>query len=131
MPHHSGGSSWGLPCCVEYLSSQGVLLQPVYGTIVSPLWLELRGLSAWQETHSWTVYQRACHRLLPWLPLMFAMVPDAAWRGSDQQPWGTAAAAGPLGRLGCPSAPDAWCLVRCFLSLGHPTCTRVCGVHGP
>ena len=96
----------GVPSRVEYLSPQGVLLTLVYGTTASPLWLELRGLSAGQATCSWTAYQLACHLLLPWLRLMFAMVRDAAWPGSDQWPWGTAPAAGPVGRLGCPSAPD-------------------------
>ena len=57
------------------------------------------------------------------------MVPDAAWPGSDQQPWVTAPAAGPLGRLGHPGAPDPWG-VGSFLSLGRPTCARVCGVLG-
>ena len=52
---------------MEYLSPQGVLLPLVYGTTASPLWLELRGHSAWQVTPSWTVYRLACHRLLPWL----------------------------------------------------------------
>ena len=57
----------GLPSCMEYLSPQGVLLPQVYGSIASALWLELRGLSAWQATPSWTVYRLACHWLLPWL----------------------------------------------------------------
>ena len=35
---------------VEYLSPQGVLLPRVYGTIASPLWLELRGPAALQAT---------------------------------------------------------------------------------
>ena len=48
---------------MEYLSPQGVLLPLVYGTTASPLWLELRGRSAWQATPSWTVYRLACHRL--------------------------------------------------------------------
>ena len=119
----------GLPSRVEYLSPQGVLLPLVYGTAASPLWLELRGLPAWQATPSWTVYRLACHRLLPWLRVTFAMVPEAAWPGSDQWPWGTAPAAGPVGRLGCPSAPDPWG-VGSFLSLGRPTCASVCGVLG-
>ena len=67
----------GLPSRVEYLSPQGVLLPLVYGTTASPLWPELRGLSAWQATPSWTVYRMACHRLLPWLWVTFAMVPGA------------------------------------------------------
>ena len=56
----------GLPSRVAYLSPQGVLLPRVPGTTASPLWLELRGLSGWQATASWTVYRLACHQLLPW-----------------------------------------------------------------
>ena len=118
-----------LPSRVEYLSPQGVLLPLVYGTTASPLWLELRGLSARQATPSWTVHRLACHRMLAWLRVTFAMVSDAAWPGSDQWPWGTAPAAGPVGRLGRPSASDPWG-VGSFLSLDHPTCARVCGVLG-
>ena len=114
---------WGLPSRMEYLSPQGVLLPRVYGTTVSPLWLELRGPPAWQATPSWTVYRLACHRLLPSLRMTFAMVFDAAWPGSDQWPWGTAPAAGPVGRLGRPSAPKLWGVVCCFPSLSRPTCT--------
>ena len=124
-----GRQLWGLPSRVEYLSPQGVLLPLVYGTTASPLWLELRGLSAWQATTSWTVYRLACHQLLQWLRVMFATSPDAAWPGSGQWPWGTAPAAGPVGRLGRPSAPDPWG-VGSFPSLGRPTCARVCGVLG-
>ena len=124
-----GRQLWGLSSRVEYLSPQGVLLPLVYGTNASPLWLELRDLSAWQATPSWTVYRLACHRLLPWLRVTFCMVPNAAWPGSDQWPWGTAPAAGPLGPLARPSASDPWG-VGSFLSLGRPTCARVCGVLG-
>ena len=114
---------------MEYLSPQGVLLPLVYGTNASPLWLELRGRSAWQATPSWTVYRLACHRLHPWLRVTFAMVPDAAWRGSDQQPWSTAPATGPVGRLGRPSVSDPWG-VGSFLSPGRPTCVRRPGPPG-
>ena len=114
---------------MEYLSPQGVLLPLVYGTTASPLWLELRGHSAWQETPSWTVYRLACHRLLPWLRVTFAMVPDAAWPGSDQWPWSTAPATGPVGRLGRPSASDAWG-IGSFLSLGRPMCVQCPGLLG-
>ena len=124
-----GRQLWGMPSRVEYLSPQGVLLPLVYGTTASPLWPELRGLSAWQATPSWTVYRLACQRLLPWLRVTFAMVPYAAWPGSDQRPWRTAPAAAPVGRLGHPSAPDP-CGVGSFLSLSRPTCARVCGVLG-
>ena len=124
-----GRQLWGLPSRVEYLSPQGVLLPLVYGTTASPLWIELRGPAAWQATPSWTVYRLACQRLLPWLRVTFAVVPGAAWPGSDRWPWGTAPAAGPVGRLGRPSAPDPWG-VGSFLSLGGPTCARVCGVLG-
>ena len=85
-----GRQLWGLPSRVEYLPPQGVLLLLVYGTTASTLWLELRGHSAWQATPSWTVYRLACHWLLPWLRVTFAMVPDAAWLGTDQRPWSIA-----------------------------------------
>ena len=124
-----GRQLWGLPSRVEYLSPQGVLLPLVYGKTASPLWLELRGHSAWQATPSWTVYRLACHRLLSWLRVTFAMVPDAAWLGSDQWPWSTAPATGPVGRLGCPSASDPWG-VGSLLSLGRPTCVQCPGPLG-
>ena len=82
---------------MEYLLPQGVLLPLVYGTTASPSWLELWGPGAWQATPSWAVYRLACHRLLPWLQVTFAVVPDAAWLGSDKRPWGTAPAAGLAG----------------------------------
>ena len=120
---------WGLPSCVQYLSPQGVLLPLVYGTTASPLWLEMRGLFAWQATPSWAVYRLACYGLLPWLLVTFAMVSNAAWPPLDQQPWGTPSATDPMGRLGRPSASDPWG-VGSFLSLSRPTCARVCGVPG-
>ena len=122
-----GQQLWGLPSRVEYLSSPGVFLPLVYGTTSSPMWVGLRGLSAWQATPSWTVYRLACHRLLPWLGVTFAMVPDAAWPGLDQWPWGTAPAAGPVGRLGHLTVPNPWG-VGSFPFFGRPTCARVCGV---
>ena len=125
-----GRQLWGLPSRVEYLSPQGVLLPLVYGTTASPLWFELRSHSAWQVTPSWTVYRLACHRLPPWLRVTFAMVPDAAWPGSDQWPWSTAPATGPVGRLGRPSASDPWG-IGSFLSLGRPTCVQCPGPPGP
>ena len=127
MPPPLGCSSGGLPSRVEYLSPQGVLPLLVYGTTASPLWLELRAHSAWQVTPSWTVYRLACHRLLPWLQVTFAMFPDAAWPGSDQWPWSTAPATGPVGRLGRTSASDPWG-IGSFLSLGHRCARSVCGV---
>ena len=114
---------------MEYLSPQGVLLPLVYGTTASPLSPELRGRSAWQATPSWTLYRLACHRLHPWLRVTFAMVPDAAWPGSDQQPWSTAPATGPVGRLGRPSVSDPWG-VGSFRSPGRPTCVRCPGPPG-
>ena len=119
----------GLPSCVDHLSPQGVLLPLVYGTTASPLWLELRGRSAWQATPSWTAYRLACHRLLPWLRVTFAMVPDAAWPGSDQWPWSTAPATGPVARLCRPSVSDSWG-VGSFLSPGRPPCVRCPGPLG-
>ena len=57
------------------------------------------------------------------------MVPDAAWPGSDQWPWSTAPATGPVGRLGRPSASDPWG-IGSFLSLGRPTCVQCPGPLG-
>ena len=124
-----GRQLWGLPSRVDSLSPQGVLLPLVYGTPASPLWLELQGHSAWHATPSWTVYRLACHRLLLWLQVTFAMVPDAAWPGSEQWPWSTAPATGPVGRWGCPSASDPWG-VASFLSLRRPTCVQCPGPLG-
>ena len=110
---------------MEYLSPQGVLLPRVYGTTTSPLWLELRGPAAWQATPAWAVCRQACNQLLPWLRATFAMVPDAAWPGSDQRPWRTATA---TGRLGCASASNPGSVGRGALSLCCPWCMCVCGV---
>ena len=121
-----GRQLWGLPSRVEYLSPEGILLPLVYGTTASPLWFELRGHSAWQATPSWTVYQLACHRLLPWLRVTFATVPDAGWPGSDQWPWSTAPASGPVGRPGRPGVSNPWG-VGSFLSLVRPMCARCPG----
>ena len=131
VPHAPsfGRRLWELRSRVEYLSPQGVLLPLVYGTTASPLWLELLGHSAWQATPSRTVYRLACHRLLPWLRVTFAMVLDAAWPGSDQWPWITAPATGPVGRLGRPSVSDPWG-VGSFLSLGRRTRVRCPGPLG-
>ena len=124
-----GRQLWGLPSLVEYLSPQGVLLPLVYGTTASPLWFELRGHSAWQATASWTVYRLACHRLLPWLRVTFAMVPDPAWPGSDQWPWSTAPAPGRVGWPGRPDVSNPWG-VGSFLCLGRPMCARCPGPLG-
>ena len=124
-----GRQLWGLRSRVEYLSPQGALLPLVYGTTASPLWLVLRGHSAWQATPSWTLHRLACHRLLARLRVMCAMVPDAVSPGSDQWPWGTAAATGPVGRLARPSVSEPW-RVGSFLSLGRPACVRCPGPLG-
>ena len=120
----------GLPSRVEYLSPQGVLLPLVYGTTASHLWPVLRGLSDWQTTPSWTVYRLTCQQLLPWLRVTFAMVPDAAWLGSDQWPWSTAPATGPL-ILSCPSAAlrlhvSAVSWATGFCSPVCPLCALLC-----
>ena len=118
----------GLPSCMEYLSPQGVLLPRVYGTNASSLRLELRGPAAWQATPSWAVCQHACHQLLPWLRATFAMVPDAAWPGSNRRPWTTAPATGQVGWLGRPSSSDPGGVDCCVLSFCCPRCMCVCGV---
>ena len=61
--------------------------------------------------------------------MTFALVPDAAWTGSDQWPWSTAPATGPGGRLGRPSVSDPWG-VGFVLSLGRPTCVQCPGPPG-
>ena len=118
----------GLPSCMEYLSPRGVLLPQIYGTTASPLWLKLRGPAAWQATPSWAFCRLACHQLPPWVRATFAMVPDAVWPGSDQWPWSTPPATGPMGRLGRPSASDPGGVDHCVLSLCCPRCMNVCGV---
>ena len=45
------------------------------------------------------------------------------------QPWSTAPATGPVGRLGRPSASDPWG-IGSFLSLSRPTCVRCPGLLG-
>ena len=91
---------------MEYLSPQGVLLPLVYGTTASPLWLELRGRSALQANPSWTVYRLACHRLLPWLWVTFAMVPDASVEYRPcHWPGGSAGSPQCVGPMGCSVFP--------------------------
>ena len=128
-PHVSffGRQLWGAaqPCGVS-LTIRGIAPVSLQYDRLTPV-----ACVAWLATSSLTVYRLACHRLLPWLRVTFAMVPDAAWPGSDQQPWGTAPAAGPVGRQGRPSVSDPWGVVCCYLSLGCPWCACVCGVHGP
>ena len=80
-------------------------------------------------TPSSTVYRLACHPLLPWLRVTFAMVPGAAWPGSDQWRLSTAPATGPVRRLGRPSASDPLG-IGSFLSLGRPTCVQCPGPLG-
>ena len=73
--------------------------------------------------------------------MTFAMVPDAAWQDSDQWPWRTAPAIGPVGRLGRHSAsnpggcrqlglvpllPSVHVCVRCPGPLG--ACSEVCAL---
>ena len=123
-----GRQLWGLPSRMEYVSPQRVLLPQVYGTTASPLWPELRGPAAWQATPSWAVCRAACHQLLPWLRATFAMVPFAAWPGSDHWPWSTAPATGPVGRLRPRSASDPGAVGCGVLSLCCPRCLCVCGV---
>ena len=59
-------------------------------------------------------------------PVTFAMVPDAAWAGSDQWPWSSAPAPGPAGRPGRLGVSNTWG-VGSFPSLGRPTCARCPG----
>ena len=124
MPPPLGGSSGGCPVVWSISHHKGYCSR--LSTIRPP---HPCGHSAWQATPSWTVYRLACHRLLPWLRVLFTMVPDAAWPGSDQWPWSTAPAPGPVGRLGRPSVSNPWG-VGSFLSLRRPSCARCPGPLG-
>ena len=77
---------------------------------------------------SWAVCGHACHRLMPWHRMTFAMVPGSAQPRSHQWPWSTAPATSPPGRLGRPSSSDPWGVVFCALPLCHPRCVCACGV---
>ena len=72
--------------------------------------------------------RHACHQLLPWLRASSAMVPHGAWPGSDQWPWSTPPATGPVGRLGRPNASNPGGVDRYVLSLCCPRCMCVCSV---
>ena len=61
--------------------------------------------------------------------MTFAMVPDAAWPGSDQWPWSTAPAPGPVGQPGRPGVSNPWGVCS-FLSLIRPMCARCPGPLG-
>ena len=82
----------------------------------------------WQAAPSSAVYGHACHQLLPWLMVTFAGVPDAAGPGSDQWPWSTGPATGPVGGPGRHSASDPGAVDPCVQSLCRPRCVCVCGV---
>ena len=104
-----GRQLWGLPSRVEYLSPQGVLLPLVYGTTASPLWLGLRGHSAWRATASWTVYRLACHRLLPWPRCSLAgLGPVALEYCSCHWPVGSAGSPQCVRPMGCWFFPVPW-----------------------
>ena len=132
MPPPAGGSSGRLPRRVEYLSPSGVLLPQVYGRSASLRCIVLQGPAAWQATPSWALCRLPCHRLLPRPPLMFAMVPQAAWPGSD--PWPCSTALLLMGRRVSWVAPvpptlGVWFVVPCPSSaLGVLCC--LCGVLG-
>ena len=122
MPSPLGGSSGGCRSVWSISHHRGYIAPASLRYDASPPWLESRGPAAWQATPSWSMYQLTCHRSLPWLRLTFAMVPDAAWPGSDQRPWGTAFAAGRVGPLDRPSAPNPCVVVCCCPSLGAHVC---------
>ena len=118
-----GRQLWGLTSRVEYLSSQGGLLPLVYGTTASPLWLELRGQSAWQATPSWAVYRLSmapgdvCHCSRCSLVGLGPVALECrcchwpGWLAESRQ------CVRPMG-------------VGSFLSLGRPTCVRCPGPLG-
>ena len=109
---------------MEYLSPQGVLLPLVYGTTASPLWPELRGHSAWQVTPSWTAYRLACHRLLPWLRVTFAMVPRCSLAGLGPVALEYRSCHWPCGSAGSPQCVRP--MGYCFFTVPRPP--YVCAV---
>ena len=109
-------------------NTEGIAPARTYGTTASAPWLELRGPAAWHATPSRAVCRHACHQLLPWFQVTLTMVPDAAWPGSDQWPWTTAPATGPMGRPGRPSASNPRGVDGCVLWLCCPRCMCMCGV---
>ena len=106
MPPHFGGSSGGCPAVWSISHHKGYCSRLSTVRLPHPCGLSCGAAPLCRRPPSWTVYQLACHRLLPWLRVTFAMVPDAAWPGSDQWSWSTAPATGPVGRLGRPSVSD-------------------------
>ena len=114
----SGGSPtvWSISHHRGYCSRKSTVRSP------HPCGQSCGAPAAWQTTPSWALCVQACHRLLPWLRLTFAMFPDAAPPGSDQWPWSIAPAIGSAGRLGHPSPSDLGSVVRCALSLCRPRC---------
>ena len=129
MPPPLGGSSGSCPAVWSISHHKGYCSRLSTVRPPRPCGLSCRGHSAWQATPSWTVYRLACHRLLPWLWVTFAMITDAAWPGSDQWPWSTAPAPGPVGRPGCPGVSNPWG-VGSFLSLSRTMCSRCPGPLG-
>ena len=77
------------------------------------------------------MYRLACHLLLPWLRLTFAIVTDAAWPGWSQWLWVGGSAGSPqcVQPMGCcffavPRPPYMCTCVRCPRLLG--SCSPVC-----
>ena len=122
------------PSCERQLSgdAQPCGLSPSTGGIApaSLRYDRLTSLAASQATPSWAVCRLSCLRLLLWLLVTFAKVPDAARPGSDQWPWSTGPTTGPVGRLGGPSASDPWGLICCAVSLCSSRCVCTCGGRG-
>ena len=129
MPPPSGGSSGGCPAVWSISRHKGYCSRLSTVRPPHPCGLSCGAAPLGRRPLSWTVYRLACHQLHPWLRVTFAMVPDAAWPGSDQPPWSTAPATGPVGQLDRPSVPDPWG-VGSFLSPGRPTCARCPGPPG-
>ena len=130
MPPPLGGSSRGCLAVGSISHHKGYCSRLSTVRPPHPFWFELLGHSAWQATPSWTVYRLACHWLPPWLRVMFTMVPNAAWPGSDQWPWSTAPAPGLVGWPGCPGVSNPWG-VGSFLSLVRPMYARCPGLLAP
>ena len=130
MPPAVGGSSGGCPAVWSISQHRGYCFHQSTVRSPHPCGSSCGPPLLGRRPPPWAVCRQACHRLLPWPPMTFAMVADAARPGSGQWPWSTAPATGAAGRLGRPSASHPGGVVCCTLSLCRPRCVCVCGVLG-
>ena len=124
-PHalYFGRQLWGASqLCGVSLTTRGTASTSLQYDRLTPV-AQVEGPRCWAGDPLLDLYRLACHPLLPWLP-------KSAWLSSYQQHWGTARAAGLMGRVGRPSVSHPWGVVCCYSSLGRPRCAYVGSVGG-